>query len=101
MNSVVFDLDHAIEVLRGMDKPIADAVRDEELRGKLEALRISLKAASTTAGDMISQRRRPHPSASTPWMEIDMDLDRRELLIGLGSSALALGLPWHRAKAAN
>ena len=54
-DSVVFDLDHAIEVLRGMDKPIADAVRDEELRGKLEALRISLKAASTTAGDMISK----------------------------------------------
>jgi len=54
-NSVVFDLDHAIEVLRGMDKPIADAVRSEELRGKLEALRVSLKAASTTAGDMISR----------------------------------------------
>ena len=29
-----------------------------------------------------------------------MDLSRRELLIGLGSGALALGLPWHRAKAA-
>jgi hypothetical protein len=29
-----------------------------------------------------------------------MDLARRELLIGLGSSALALGLPWHRARAA-
>ena len=54
-DSVVFDLDHAIEVLRGMDKPIAEAVRNEELRGKLEALRISLKAASTTAGDMISR----------------------------------------------
>jgi len=54
-DSVVFDLDHAIEVLRGMDKPIADVVRNEELRGKLEALRVSLKAASTTAGDMISK----------------------------------------------
>ena len=54
-NSVVFDLDHAIEVLRGIDKPIADAVRNEELRGKLEALRISLKVASATAGEMISQ----------------------------------------------
>ena len=54
-DSVVFDLDHAIEVLRGINKPIADAVRNEELRGKLEALRISLKAASTTAGDMISR----------------------------------------------
>ena len=54
-DSVVFDLDHAIEVLRGMDKPIAEAVRNEDLRGKLEALRISLKAAATTAGDMISR----------------------------------------------
>jgi predicted lipoprotein len=54
-NSIVFDLDHAIEVLRGMDSPIADAVRNEELRGKLEALRVSLKAASATAGDLISQ----------------------------------------------
>ena len=54
-DSVVFDLDHAIEVLRGMDKPIAEAVRNEDLRGKLEALRISLKAAATTAGDMISK----------------------------------------------
>ena len=54
-DSVVFDLNHAIEVLRGMDKPIAEAVRNEDLRGKLEALRISLKAAATTAGDMISR----------------------------------------------
>jgi predicted lipoprotein len=30
-------------------------VRNEELRAKLEALRVSLKAASTTAGDMISR----------------------------------------------
>ena len=54
-DSVVFDLDHAIEVLRGMDKPIAEVVRNEDLRGKLEALRVSLKAAATTAGDMISR----------------------------------------------
>ena len=54
-DSVVFDLNHAIEVLRGIDKPIAEAVRNEDLRGKLEALRISLKAAATTAGDMISR----------------------------------------------
>jgi predicted lipoprotein len=54
-DSVAFDLNHAIAVLRGMDAPVADAVRNEELRGKLEALRISLKAASTTAGDMISK----------------------------------------------
>src|SRR4029078_10407060 len=33
-DSVVFDLDHAIEVLRGMDKPIAYGARGDETRGK-------------------------------------------------------------------
>jgi predicted lipoprotein len=54
-DSILFDLDHAIEVLGGMDKPIADIVKDEGLRAKLEALRVSLKSAGQTAGDMISR----------------------------------------------
>lgn len=54
-NSILFDLDHAIEVLRGIDKPIAEAVKDEGLRTKLEALRVSLKSAAQTAGDMIAR----------------------------------------------
>jgi predicted lipoprotein len=54
-DSILFDLNHAIEVLRGIDKPIAEVVREEEERGKLEALRVSLKAASNTAGDMIAR----------------------------------------------
>lgn len=54
-DSILFDLDHAIEVLRGMDKPIAEVVRSEELRAKLEALRVSLKSAATTAGDAIAR----------------------------------------------
>ena len=54
-DSIVFDLNHAIEVLRGIDKPIAEAVRSEALRAKLEALRVSLKGAATTAGDAISR----------------------------------------------
>ena len=54
-DSIVFDLNHAIEVLRGMDKPIAQAVHNEDLRAKLEALRVSLKSAATTAGDIISR----------------------------------------------
>jgi predicted lipoprotein len=54
-DSIVFDLNHAIEVLRGIDKPIAEAVRSEDLRAKLEALRVSLKGAATTAGDAISR----------------------------------------------
>jgi uncharacterized protein len=53
--SVVFDLDHAIEVLRGIGRPVAEAVRNEDLRAKLESLRVSLKAAATTSGDMISR----------------------------------------------
>ena len=54
-DSIAFDLNHAIEVLRGIDKPIAEAVHDEDIRAKLEALRVSLKGAATTAGDMISR----------------------------------------------
>jgi uncharacterized protein len=54
-DSIVFDLSHAIEVLRGIDKPIAEAVHNEDLRAKLEALRVSLKSAATTAGDIISR----------------------------------------------
>jgi uncharacterized protein len=54
-DSIVFDLNHAIEVVRGLDKPIAEAVHKEDLRAKLEALRVSLKSAATTAGDIISR----------------------------------------------
>ena len=54
-DSILFDLDHAIEVLRGFDKPIAEVVRSEDLRAKLEALRVSLKSAATTAGDAIAR----------------------------------------------
>jgi uncharacterized protein len=54
-DSIVFDVNHAIEVLRGIDKPIAEAVRSEDLRAKLKALRVSLKGAATTAGDAISR----------------------------------------------
>ena len=39
-NSILFDLDHAIEVLRGIDKAIAEVAADETLRAKLEALRV-------------------------------------------------------------
>ena len=53
-DSILFDLDHAIEVLRGIDQPIAQAVRNEDLRARLEALRVSLKSAATTAGDAIA-----------------------------------------------
>ncbi len=53
--SVLFDLDHAIEVLNGIQVPIQEAVRDEDLRAKLEALRVSLKSAAQTAGGMIAR----------------------------------------------
>jgi uncharacterized protein len=54
-NSILFDLDHGIEVLNGIDQPIADLVKDECARAKIEALRVSLKSAAQTAGDMISR----------------------------------------------
>jgi hypothetical protein len=54
-NSILFDLDRAVEVLRGIDRPIEAVVADEDLRAKIEALRVSLKSAAQTAGDMISR----------------------------------------------
>ncbi len=54
-NSILFDLDHAIEVLRGIDQPMAEVAEDEDLRAKIEALRVALKSAAQTAGDMISR----------------------------------------------
>jgi predicted lipoprotein len=54
-NSILFDLDHAIEVLRGIDLPIDEVAQSDELRAKIEALRVSLKSAAKTAGDMIGR----------------------------------------------
>ncbi len=54
-DSILFDLDHAIEVLGGMDEPFAVVAADETLRAKLEALRVSLKSAGQTAGDIIAR----------------------------------------------
>ena len=53
--SVLFDLGHAIEVLNGIGKPMAELVEDADLRGKIEALRVSLKSAGLTAADAISR----------------------------------------------
>ncbi len=54
-NSILFDLDHAIEVLRGIDQLMAEVVENDDLRAKIEALRVALKSAAQTAGDMISR----------------------------------------------
>ncbi len=53
--SVLFDLGHAIEVLNGIGKPMAEVAVDAELRGKIEALRVSLKSAGKTAADAITR----------------------------------------------
>lgn len=54
-NSILFDLDHAIGVLRAIDQPMAEVVTNEDTRAKIEALRVALKGAAQTAGDMISR----------------------------------------------
>ena len=54
-DSILFDLNHAIEVLRGMTKPFAEVASDKELRAKLEAVRVELKSAGQTAGDIIAR----------------------------------------------
>ena len=53
--SILFDLNHAIEVMSAIAPPVDEVVHNEDLRGKLEALRWSLKSAATTAGDMIAR----------------------------------------------
>jgi len=54
-NSILFDLDHAIDVLKGINQSFAEAVTHEDMRAKLEALRVGLKNASATAGDIIAR----------------------------------------------
>ena len=54
-NSILFDLDHAIDVLKGINQPFAEAAADDNTRAKLEALRVGLKNASGTAGDIIAR----------------------------------------------
>lgn len=54
-NSILFDLGHAIDVLRGIDRPMEEVAADQDLRAKIEALRVSLKSAVQTAGDMIAR----------------------------------------------
>jgi predicted lipoprotein len=53
--SILFDLDHAIEVLGGIDLPMAEIATDDDMRAKIEALRVALKSAAQTAGDMIAR----------------------------------------------
>jgi uncharacterized protein len=53
--SVLFDLGHAIEVLNGIGKPMAEVAVDADLRAKIEALRVSLKSAGKTAADAIAR----------------------------------------------
>jgi len=54
-NSILFDLDHAIDVLEGINQASAEAVTNEDTRAKFEALRVGLKSASATAGDIIAR----------------------------------------------
>jgi predicted lipoprotein len=54
-NSILFDLHHAVTVLRGIALPADEAFRDSATRGKLEALRVSLKSARDTAGEIIAR----------------------------------------------
>lgn len=54
-DSILFDLGHAIEVLRGIDEPAEQAFRNASSRSALEALRVSLKSARDTASDLIAK----------------------------------------------
>jgi predicted lipoprotein len=54
-NSILFDLDHAIRVIGAITLPAEQVFRNRATRGKLQALRVSLKSARDTAGDLIAQ----------------------------------------------
>ena len=54
-DSILFDLGHAINVLRDMKEPAEQVFREEPSRAALEALRVSLKSARDTASDLISR----------------------------------------------
>jgi uncharacterized protein len=54
-DSILFDLGHAIDALRNIDLAMDQVVENDDLRAKIEALRVALKSAAQTAGDMISR----------------------------------------------
>jgi predicted lipoprotein len=54
-DSILFDLGHAIDVLHGIDLPMGEVAASDDLRAKIEALRVALKGAAQTAGDLISR----------------------------------------------
>jgi predicted lipoprotein len=51
----IFDLDRTVSVLRGIGMPAEEAFRNVDLRAKLEAMRVSLKSARDTAGEIIAR----------------------------------------------
>ena len=53
--SILFDLDRVINILAAVDQPIAEMVRDQAQRNKLEALRVALRSARETAAAMIAR----------------------------------------------
>ena len=67
----------------GAEQADHQAVHNEDVRAKLEALRVSLKSAATTAGDIIS-RAPASPSASMPWTEIDHGVRSPPASLGFG-----------------
>jgi uncharacterized protein len=53
-DSILFDLKHSTDVLAAETAPVAEVVTDPEQRGKLEAVRVGLKSANTTATELIA-----------------------------------------------
>src|SRR6185437_5829236 len=91
-NSILFDLDHAIDVLKGINQSFAEAMTHEDMRAKLEALRVGLKNASATAGDIIARSAGLSFGFNAMAETSVMDVDRRTLLISLASTAATLAL---------
>lgn len=53
--SALFDLDHGIAMLASFGAPPADVLHDQEARGRLEALAITLKSLEASSGETIAK----------------------------------------------
>ena len=92
-NSTLFDLDHAIEVLHGIDQPTSEVVKNDDLRAKIEALRVRTEKCCPDRRRHHLARRRSRFRLQCHGWRLAMSLDRRSFLLSLASSAAMLALP--------
>ncbi|MGB3022297.1 MAG: DUF1513 domain-containing protein [Methyloceanibacter sp.] len=96
-DSILFDLDHAIEVLRGIDQPIATAARDEAWRQARSLARVAQERGHHRRRHNRAGRRARLRLQCHGW-RLTM-IGRRELLWGAAGGAALLAFPFRPALA--